>query len=125
MENSSKDKNIGIGNSYSIFFGVFNRVRLPNGNWVVRIVWSRLLALFAFVVFALWLFLTLAIYAFFKFARDYDEMSVSQAITYPFDRSALRMTIGDYNIKKAEEYIKERKWREAYMNLAFGVGAFP
>lgn len=125
MENSSKDKNIGIGNSYSIFFGVFNRVRLPNGNWVVRIVWSRLLALFAFVVFALWLFLTLAIYAFFKFARDYDEMSVSQAITYPFDRSALRMTIGDYNIKKAEEYIKERKWREAYMNLAFGVGRSP
>lgn len=125
MENSSKDKNIAIGNSYSIFFGVFNRVRLPNGNWVVRIVWSRLLALFAFVVFALWLFLTLAIYAFFKFARDYDEMSVSQAITYPFDRSALRMTIGDYNIKKAEEYIKERKWREAYMNLAFGVGRSP
>lgn len=125
MENSSKDKNIGIGNSYSIFFGVFNRVRLPNGNWVVRIVWSRLLALFAFIVFALWLFLTLAIYAFFKFARDYDEMSVSQAITYPFDRSALRMTIGDYNIKKAEEYIKERKWREAYMNLAFGVGRSP
>jgi hypothetical protein len=125
MENSSKDKNIGIGNSYSIFFGVFNRVRLPNGNWVVRIVWSRLLALFAFVVFVLWLFLTLAIYAFFKFARDYDEMSVSQAITYPFDRSALRMTIGDYNIKKAEEYIKERKWREAYMNLAFGVGRSP
>lgn len=125
MENSSKDKNIGIGNSYSIFFGVFNRIRLPNGNWVVRIVWSRLLALFAFVVFALWLFLTLAIYAFFKFARDYDEMSVSQAITYPFDRSALRMTIGDYNIKKAEEYIKERKWREAYMNLAFGVGRSP
>ena len=52
-------------------------------------------------------------------------MTVGKALAYPFDRSALRVAIGDYNIAQAEQCIKEAKWRDAYKNLAFGTGRSP
>ncbi len=123
--NDKTNYNIDVGNSYSSFFGILRRVRQPNGVWVLRIVWHRLLVLFTFIAVFLYLLFAVLIYAYFKYAMEYSDMTFFKALAYPFDRSALRVTIGNYNIKQAEECIKERKWREAYKNLEFGVRRSP
>ena len=43
----------------------------------------------------------------------------------PLEIQAHRERIGEYNARKAKEYIKERKYREAYMSLANAVGRSP
>lgn len=112
-------------NSYPIFLGMLRRTLAPNGTWSVKIVWSRVMIMLVALMCAGWFALTFFIYAFFKYVREYEEMKFSDAIVFPFKRKEIRTAMGDYNIAKAEECIKERKWREAYMNLAFGVGRSP
>ena len=112
-------------NSYPIFLGMLRRVLSPNGTWTIKIVWSRILLFLLGAALALWFAQVVAIFTFYKYGRDYDEMTFTKAVRFPFDRKEIRTSIGDYNIAKAEEYIKERKWREAYMNLVFGVGRSP
>ena len=77
------------------------------------------------LLFAGWFAFTLLIYAFFKYAREYEEMKFSDAVTFPLKRKEFRTAMGDFNVRKAEECIKERKFREAYVNLTFGVGRNP
>ena len=112
-------------NSYPVFFGMMRRVLSPNGVWKVQVVWSRVAMFIVALLVAGWFALTLLIYGFFKYGREYDEMKFSDAVTFPLKRTEFRTAMGDFNIRKAEECIKERKFREAYVNLTFGVGRNP
>ncbi len=125
MNDENIDRKIDSANSYPFCLGMLCRVRKPNGTWVLKIVWKRLLAFFFATLAALYLLLSIAIYAYYKFVIEYSDMTFTQAVCAPFDRAALRVATGDYNIAEAEKCIKERKWREAYKNLAFGVGRSP
>ena len=120
----SKEESVN-NNSYPVFLGMLRRTLAPNGTWSVKIVWSRVMIVLIALMCAGWFALTFFIYAFFKYVREYEEMKFSDAIVLPFKRKEIRIAMGNYNIEKAEECIKERKWREAYMNLAFGVGRAP
>ncbi len=124
MDNKKSEK-YGVGNYYPLFFGMLCRIRKPNGVWVVQVVWSRLFTVLGVLAVALYMLLTAFVYFYFRIAIKYDEMTVGKALAYPFDRSALRVAIGDYNIAQAEQCIKEAKWRDAYKNLAFGTGRSP
>ena len=120
----NKEENIQK-NYYPVFFGMMRRVLSPNGVWKVQVVWSRVIIFILALIFSAWLAFTILIYAFFKYAREYDEMSFGDAVTFPLKRTEFRTAMGDYNIRKAEECIKERKWRDAYVNLSYGVGRSP
>lgn len=120
----NKEENIQK-NYYPVFFGMMRRVLAPNGVWKVQVVWSRVIIFILALIFSAWLAFTILIYAFFKYAREYDEMSFGDAVTFPLKRTEFRTAMGDYNIRKAEECIKERKWRDAYVNLSYGVGRSP
>lgn len=125
MNDENIDRKIDSANSYPFCLGMLCRVRKPNGTWVLKVVWKRLLVFFFATLAALYLLLSIAIYAYYKFAIEYSDMTFTQAVCAPFDRASLRVATGDYNIAEAEKCIKERKWREAYKNLAFGVGRSP
>ena len=56
---------------------------------------------------ALYMLLTAFVYFYFRIAIKYDEMTVGKALAYPFDRSALRVAIGDYNIAQAEQFYEQ------------------
>lgn len=105
--------------------GLAKRVQKPNGVWSFQILWGRVVVAFVLLLVLMWLAISAAIYCIFKYARDYEEMTFSQALVAPFDMSAHRERIGEYNARKAKEYLKERKYREAYMSLANAVGRSP
>ncbi len=112
-------------NVYPMFFGLMHREMSPNGIWRIRIIWSRIFLSLLALVAVLWVVFTIFVLLFFKYVREYDDMTLAKAVQFPFARKAFRVEMGDYNIRKAEECIKEHKWREAYINLSFGVGRSP
>lgn len=105
--------------------GLAKRVQNPNGTWSFKILWGRVFVAFILFMALLWGAISSAIYCIFKYGRDYDEMTFYQALIAPLDMQAHRERIGEYNARKAKEYIKERKYREAYMSLANAVGRSP
>lgn len=111
--------------SYPIFLGMAQRVLNKNGSWTIKLVWSRItFVLFILGVFAYMLF-SLAIYSYFRYFRDYEEMTFLAAMKVPFAREAHREAVGNYNIKKAKEFLKEGKYRDAYSALAVGCSRAP
>ncbi len=117
--------NFSQHNSYPMLFGLMRREMSPNGVWKIKLVWSRICAFFALLAVVLWVAFTIFVMLFFKYIREYDEMTLAKAIKFPFARKEFRVEMGNYNIKMAEECIKNHKWREAYVNLSFGVGRSP
>lgn len=105
--------------------GLAKRVQNPNGTWSFKILWGRVFIASILFMALLWGAISSAIYCIFKYGRDYDEMTFYQALIAPLDMQAHRERIGEYNARKAKEYIKERKYREAYMSLANAVGRSP
>ncbi len=121
QEKNKKSKS----SSYSVFLGMVRRVCNDKGNWSLKIVWSRVLIYLAILVAFFYIALTIAVYCFFKYYREYEDMTVIDAISVPFARSAHQEKIGNYNIEKAKEFMKEGKYREAYTSFVVGCDRAP
>ncbi len=108
-----------------MFLGLMSRDMAPNGVWKIRVVWSKVFIFLAAISVALWILFTIFVMVFFKYVREYDEMTLAKAVQFPFARKEFRTNMGDWNIEQAETYIKEHKWREAYISLSTGVARSP
>ena len=110
---------------YSALFGMAYRYKRPNGTWAVKFLFGKMLAAFVALFVVLLIFKSIFIYAFFKYRRDYSEMSVKTALIYPLNRAQTNRAIGDYNIKTANELLAKGEYREAFENLLRGVARSP
>lgn len=106
---------------YPAMFGMAYRYRKPNGTWAMKFMLGKIFAVMLSLFLILLLFKSIFIYAFFKYQRDYSEMSVKTALLYPLNRSATNAAIGDYNIKTAKELLAKGEFRQAFENLLRGV----
>ncbi len=111
--------------AHPILAGIAMRVCDEKGNWSLKIVWSRVLLILAFLAVLMYIFVTVAIFCFFKYFREYDEMTLLDAVTVPFNRQVHREKMGTYDIEKAKAYIKDGKIREAYACLVAGCSRSP
>lgn len=107
---------------YPTMFGMAYRYRKPNGTWAVKFLFGKIFTVFVALFLILLIFKSIFIYSFFKYQRDYSEMSISTALLYPLNRKATNTAIGDYNIKVAKEHLAKGEFREAFENLLRGVG---
>lgn len=106
---------------YPIIFGIFYRYRKPNGEWAFGFSPLRFVMVFAVCFLILFILKTSFIYAFYKYQRSYENMSIKQAMAFPFNRSEIVEAMGNYNIAYAKECLKKQEYREAFENLLYGV----
>ncbi len=110
---------------YSALGGFAFRYRNANGKWMFKFRWWRILS-FMLVTFTLfWLLVSTFLFVFYKYNRDYSEMTFLKAIKIPFNISEHRMAMGEYNIKKAVEYFRAGDFSSGYKNLIQGIGRNP
>jgi len=121
------NKNIDKNNksSVSVFFGLARRECNEHGNWSFRIVWINVLLWLVSLAVIAYLTLSVVIFCFFKYFRDYADISFVDAMKVPFARAEHREKMGEYNIKCAKEFLKEGKVREAYASLVAGCARSP
>lgn len=96
-----------------------------DGRLEIVIRWGRLIAsLFALFV-AAWLLTAGTLYFYFKYKKEFDEVSFAKVIALPFRIEAHRQEMGDYNIKKGLEEVKQSNFRDALRLLRLGVTRSP
>lgn len=111
---------------YSALFGLAYRHQKENGQWQITMLWGKIFSLLLSIFLVLLVFKTIFIFAFYKYQREYEEMTIKQAILFPLQRTETTTALGDYNIKKAKHLIeisneKENYYREAFETLLHGV----
>ncbi|MGJ8650432.1 MAG: tetratricopeptide repeat protein [Opitutaceae bacterium] len=96
-----------------------------DGRLEIVIRWGRLIAsLFALFV-AAWLLTAGTLYFYFKYKKEFDEVSFTKIIALPFRMDAHRQEMGDYHIKKGLEEVKQSNFRDALRLLRLGVTRSP
>ncbi|MBO6103271.1 MAG: hypothetical protein J6P03_08485 [Opitutales bacterium] len=111
---------------YPMMFGFAYRYRKPSGEWAIKFLFGKFLALFAAVFIVLLVFKSAFVYSFYKYKRGYDEITVPQAVIFPLNRVKTAKALGDYNIRKAKALIEQSSaehnyYKEAFETLLNGV----
>ena len=111
--------------TYSALFGFAYRYRTPNGKWVLKFRFLKICAFMLSILLLLWMMKTAFIFGFYKYKRDYDDMSFSKAFAFPANRMETTVAVGEYNIKKAKELYDAKEYRECFQTLMTGVMRAP
>ncbi len=107
------------------FFGFAYFERQVNGRWRLRIRWGLVAGALLLILSGLYLAGAGAIFFFYKYQRRYEEVSYARVLALPFTMKEFRREMGDFQIRKAKELIKEREWSKAIAHLTSGVNASP
>ncbi|MDP4777639.1 MAG: tetratricopeptide repeat protein [Opitutales bacterium] len=108
-----------------ILLGYALKRKGADGRLEIVIRWGRLIAsLFALFV-AAWLLTAGTLYFYFKYKKEFDEVSFAKVIALPFRIEAHRQEMGDYHIKKGLEEVKQSNFRDALRLLRLGATRSP
>ncbi len=109
----------------TVLLGLALRQRAPSGKWRIHFLWGRIVGLFLALFVLGYLAATVGLYFFLKNFRNYDDMTMGQAFSLPFDYKSVETRRGDYEIEKAIALMEDGKFKEAYFYLMAGVAHSP
>ena len=89
--------------------------------WVLKFNVLRIFLLLVFLISCGWCIAVSAIYAYFKHIKNFQEITILDAITAPINISGFREKMGEYNIKEANKLFKQKDYHQAFMMLTAGV----
>lgn len=96
-----------------------------DGRMHIAVRWGRILATL-FVLFIVgWISVAGALYGYFKYKKDFEEVTFTGMIGLPFRMDEHRVEMGDYHIKKGLAEVKEGNYRDALRLLRLGVTRSP
>lgn len=96
-------------------------IRRKSQGWEVQIFWKRLIACTVVAGLLGWISVASAAYAFVKYRRGFTEVKFTDMLLLPARWDASEVARGDFLIKKAQEELKEQKFREAFYGLRLGL----
>ncbi|MGB0370891.1 MAG: tetratricopeptide repeat protein [Opitutales bacterium] len=102
-------------------FGFAFYERSNDGRWRLHLRWGRILSLFLSLTIIGWLSCGLGLYLFFKYKRDYDEVSYAKMLILPLRYEQHRSEMGNYHIEKAKELFAEGDFGPGITFLRAGV----
>ena len=112
---------VGARSRY-IFFGAFERVfDNKTVRWKIVPRYKRIAFLLSAAFVFIWISAAVAVWCGYKFIKRYDEVSFVKVALLPFYISEHRRDMGEYNIKRGYEAIKEKDPSKALQYLYKGV----
>ncbi len=96
-----------------------------DGRIEIAIRWGRLVGTLFALFIAGWLLTASTLFFFFKYKKEFEEVSFSGMLTLPFRMDAHREEMGNYHIKKGLTEIKAGNYRDALRLLRLGVSRAP
>ena len=99
--------------------------RGKTGRWHLKFRWRRICALVMTLTIAGWLSCGFALYLFFKYKRDYDDVSYAKMLILPLRYEQHRSEMGNYHIERAKDLLKEAEYGKALTFLRAGVSRAP
>tara|TARA_B100000989_G_scaffold294022_1_gene272313 strand:+ start:1447 stop:3135 length:1689 start_codon:yes stop_codon:yes gene_type:complete len=119
MPKNSHNKKPKARNSVLLGFAALRRK--DDGSIHYQFQWRRICIALSVLVIAGWLSLASAIYGYFKYVKEFEEISFWKTLVLPFRMEAHRKEMGDYQIRKSKEFIEEGDIRSAFYYLRAGI----
>ncbi|MEN8663021.1 MAG: hypothetical protein ABF330_11080, partial [Lentimonas sp.] len=91
----------------------------------ISINWGRILTSFLAFSASAWLLVAGMLFFYFKYKKDFDEVTFTGMLTLPFRVDAHREEMGDFHIKKGLKELKQNNYRDALRLLRLGVTRSP
>jgi len=108
-----------------ILLGFAVQRKEPDGRIHIAIRWARLLTTLFVLFIASWISVAAALFGYFKYKKEFDEVTFTGMIALPFRMQEHRKEMGDYHIKTGLAEIKEGNYRDALRLLRLGVVRSP
>lgn len=108
-----------------ILLGFVVQRKGADGRINIAVRWGRIFTTLFVLFIAGWIATAGALYGYFKYKKDFDEVTFAGMISLPFRMDDHRKEMGDYHIKKGLEEIKVGNYRDALRLLRLGVTRSP
>lgn len=109
----------------SILLGFVVQRKEPDGRVHIAIRWGRLFTTLFVLFIASWISVAAALFGYFKYKKEFNEVTFTGMITLPFRMQEHRKEMGDYHIKTGLAALKEGNYRDALRLLRLGVVRSP
>lgn len=110
----------------SILLGFVVQRKGLDGRMELSVRWGRLLGAFSLIALLAWFSLAGALYFYFKYNKEFDDVSYSKMLTLlPFGLDAHRREMGNYHIDRGLEQMRSGNYRDALRLLRLGVARAP
>lgn len=110
----------------SILLGFVVQRKGLDGRMELSVRWGRLLGAFSLIALLAWFSLAGALYFYFKYNKEFDDVSYSKMLTLlPFGLEAHRREMGNYHIDRGLEQMRAGNYRDALRLLRLGVARAP
>ena len=105
----------------NIFFGLVRQTYDQEGNPKHKFIWKRIIITLCAMLVIGWMSVAAGLYLYFKYIQKFDEVNFFKTIALPFRMEAHREEMGDFQIRKSEEFIEKGDIRMAYFYLKSGI----
>jgi len=123
-KNNSRTRN-PILREKPILLGFVVQRKGTDGRMHIAVKWGRILTTLLVLFITGWVAVAGALYGYFKYKKEFDEVTFSGMMALPFRMDEHRKEMGDYHIKKGLAEIKEGNYRDALRLLRLGVTRSP
>lgn len=108
-----------------ILLGFAYQYKGNNGKLAIGFRWWRILTAMLCSALAAWLLVAGVLYFYFKYTKEFDEVSYVGMLTLPSRIDAHRKEMGDYHVRKGMEELEKQNYRDALRLLRLGVARAP
>ena len=108
-----------------ILFGFVTQSKGADGRIRIVVRWGRILSALLTLFIVGWIATAGALFCYFKYKKDFNEVTILGMLSLPFRIDEHREEMGDYHVKQGLEEVKEGNYRDALRLLRLGVARSP
>ena len=108
-----------------ILFGFVTQSKGADGRIRIVVRWGRILSALLTLFIVGWIATAGALFCYFKYKKDFNEVTIMGMLSLPFRIDEHREEMGDYHVKQGLEEVKEGNYRDALRLLRLGVARSP
>jgi Tfp pilus assembly protein PilF len=108
-----------------ILFGFVTQSKGADGRIHIEVRWGRILSTLLVLFIAGWIATAGALFCYFKYKKEFNEVTITGMISLPFRIQEHREEMGNYHVKRGLEEVKKGNYRDALRLLRLGVTRSP
>lgn len=104
-----------------LVFGLLIKKYTADGKPYVHFNWGRISLLFVVVIAFMWMSVATLLFAYFKYAKDFDTVKFTNMLLLPLKYTEHKIEMGDRHIEQGLEAIKETNFTDGIRLLRLGL----
>ena len=96
-----------------LLFGLLIKKFTTDGKAYVHFNWGKIALLLVTIIAFMWMSVATLLFAYFKYAKDFDTVKFSNMVLLPFKYSEHKIEMGDRHIERGLKAVKEENYNES------------